>query len=590
MPNRYTFVFVIALLFTLGNTIACAQDQGPSIVPEHKPSNPHPPTTHPQSEIQLTVTCDLPCVWSLDGTTPAVLNGQNGAARIHAGKHTVIAVTLDGADRLTDEFTVTGTDSVLRHIFLAPMREARLKAARDHQEQQGRAARDAATQKTRQQAEADGKSAETDYEQKNYSGAAIFAMSSCNAQNAVGCRVLGLLYLTGESVQRNYPRARALFEQSCKANDVRACNDIGWMAMRDLDLPHDYTKARTYTSAACNAGEMRGCLNFGDLLANGLGGDKDGPRALTMYTTACNSGYIEGCAYEGEGYANGLGGSPNALMAHVYLEKACNGASDYGCAWLGILVENEHDFVKGRAVFEKACSGQGGIGCVGAAQDAIFGRGGARDLAKARTELRKSCDLDNTYACNTLGENFSLDAQQDFNQGLELLRKACRGENYDGCFDLGLDYELGYGSTDDLALARQGLRKFCQKPDDDACKEVNVLHDNVIFSAEPYSDNAYVAYATQCRSLNLIACEILVKLPVQKNPPTWNDAAETYHTVQSVLLASCIGGNPRACASLGEIFDKGLGVYRDAKLARYEFGLACDRGLRNACFRQKEVR
>ncbi|WP_058187906.1 tetratricopeptide repeat protein [Terracidiphilus gabretensis] len=588
MPNKYVFAFVLVLL-TLGGSLAHAQDEGPTIDPHPKSSNPHPPGNHPQ-DLVLTVTCDMPCKWSLDGILQATLRGQSDTARIRISKHTVTAESLDGLDHATREFTATDTTPVTQHMFLGPAREARFKAARDRQEQQDKAIRDAATQKTRQQAESDGKSAETDYEQKNYSGAAIFAISSCNAGNIVGCRVLGLLYLTGESVQRNYPRARALFEQSCKANDVRACNDVGWMAMRDLDQPHDYTKARTYTSAACNAGEMRGCLNFGDLLANGLGGDKDGPRALTMYTTACNGAYIEGCAYEGEGYANGLGGSPNALMAHVYLEKACNGASDYGCAWLGVLVENEHDFVKGRAVFEKACSGQDAIGCVGAAQDAIFARGGARDLSKARAELRKSCDLDNTYACNTLGENYSLDAQQDFNHGLELLRKACRGDNYDGCFDLGLDYELGYGTTDDLALARQGLRKFCQKPDDDACKELNVLHDNVTFIAEPYSEDAYIAYASQCQGLNLIACEILVKLPVQKNLPLWSNAADTYHTVQSALLASCIAGNPRACASLGEIFDKGLGIYRDAKLARYEFGVACSHGLRDACFRQKQVR
>ena len=578
MPNRMLPALVLLLLSLLTSFAAAQQDHSP-VGPDHKPG-----PSRPQPDAVLTISCDMPCRWFLDGVAINVVReGEQDKHYVKPGMHALSARSLDGLDQVSTDHVFVSDEKATLVWTLIPVRDARLKSEKEASDK-------AAGELLRTKAEAEIKAhqAVTFYGEKNYDQAGPLAVESCNAGIMVGCRVLGLLYIHGKTVPQNYARARALFTQACnaEAGDASACDDLGWMDMNQFDLPPDYAAARTLTSGACDAGDMRGCTDFGVLLEQGLGGEKDSPRAMAKYAKSCNGGNMDGCAYQGSALASGLAGSSDIVQARPVLDKACAGGSDFGCSWLAIVMEVSGDYTGGRANFEKACKSEEAFGCVGAAQDAAFGRGGPRDLDRARGEFRKSCDDGNMFGCAGLGESYSVDARQDLKQGLDLLRQSCRNESSYGCFDLALDYERGYGTDADFSLAREQLGKACNQSDESACKEAAILHARSVLS-EPLSQQAYDIYLDQCGELNLLACESLVSLPGVKSLPQAQGSRGVYFAVVKVFEDSCNAGNPRGCAAMGELFDNGLLDRRDVKTARFYFQKACNAGLSSACLRAK---
>jgi len=114
---------------------ACAQEEGPILLPKPKPvAKPAGPT--------LLVMCDLACNWKLDGEAKGrIVAGGSAKAKVELGQHLVVAATEDGVDQVKQLSEVKTTGQTIVSLELKPVRDARLKTeqeARDKVEQQAR--------------------------------------------------------------------------------------------------------------------------------------------------------------------------------------------------------------------------------------------------------------------------------------------------------------------------------------------------------------------------------------------------------------------------------------------------------------------
>jgi hypothetical protein len=121
------------------------QDEGPILRPKTPPAKPALPT--------LQVSCDLACNWTLDGEAKGHIDaGASVKAKVSAGQHTVAAETEDAQDEAENEIKVKTSGQNMAHIWLEPVRAARLKAEQDAKDKAAQEAKAKADQETRDKA------------------------------------------------------------------------------------------------------------------------------------------------------------------------------------------------------------------------------------------------------------------------------------------------------------------------------------------------------------------------------------------------------------------------------------------------------
>ena len=121
------------------------QDEGPILQPKPKPK--------PVVQSTLQVTCDLACNWTLDGTAKGSIDaGATVSAKVTPGQHTVAAETDNALDKAENEIKVKAGGQTIAHIWLRPVRDARLKAEKEAIEKAKQDAKDKAMQEARNKA------------------------------------------------------------------------------------------------------------------------------------------------------------------------------------------------------------------------------------------------------------------------------------------------------------------------------------------------------------------------------------------------------------------------------------------------------
>jgi hypothetical protein len=122
------------------------QDEGPILRPKTSPAKPALPT--------LQVTCDLACNWTLDGAEKGHIDaGASVKAKVSAGQHTVAAETEDAQDKAENEIRVKTSGQNMAHIWLEPVRAARLKAEQEAKDKAAQEAKAKADQEAKDKAD-----------------------------------------------------------------------------------------------------------------------------------------------------------------------------------------------------------------------------------------------------------------------------------------------------------------------------------------------------------------------------------------------------------------------------------------------------
>ncbi len=119
----------------------------------------------------------------------------------------------------------------------------------------------------------------------------------------------------------------------------------------------------------------------------------------------------------------------------------------------------------------KRCDDRIGAGCFDLAKKWDKGRGGSRDMARARELYQQACTLRHAPGCNNLGLMWALGhgGPADMVRAKGFFDKACNGNDAMGCSNLGAMWAWAEGGSSDLGLARAKYQKACTLGYDVAC-------------------------------------------------------------------------------------------------------------------------
>jgi uncharacterized protein len=124
---------------------------------------------------------------------------------------------------------------------------------------------------------------------------------------------------------------------------------------------------------------------------------------------------------------------------------------------------------------------------------------------------------------------------------LEELHAACQAGNGTACNDLGVSYQLGYGTQPDSGKALEQFERACRAGSPDGCNNQGAMLERA-WGAERDLERARELYQEACEK-----------------------------------------GSGLGCSNLGALYAKGKGVTRDTADARWLFERACQKGSATGC-------
>jgi TPR repeat protein len=385
MKKRKFVNWALAVALTITALSALAQqDEGPILRPKG--------ATIKTVGATLLVICDLSCNWKLDGEAKGSIEaGGSAKTKVELGQHIVVAMTIDGMDKVQQSAKVETIGQSTVSIDLQPIREARLKAeqnarekeALEQQEEQRLAKeqatkdQEAAAQKDRERVvrEETERKAELLYRDERYAEAVPLLEGSCTSGIMAACQRLGSIYDQGKGVAKDYSRAFALYSKACDAGDAGGCNRLGSMFDIGKGAAKDDTKAVAFYTKACDGSSAEGCNDLGTMYLAGRGvgvherfadcanycdSAKDYPMALKLFSKACDTGSADGCFYLGSMYSESYGVTEDESMALTLFTRSCDAGSARGCYVAGIYYRTgnyvQKDRAKAQQYLNKGCS------------------------------------------------------------------------------------------------------------------------------------------------------------------------------------------------------------------------------------------
>lgn len=164
---------------------------------------------------------------------------------------------------------------------------------------------------------------------KKHAGPASASASSssvCTAGAGAACVRAGERHLDGKGVPKDANKAGKAFRMGCDAGDAIGCRLLGYLfATGEGGHAKDLTKAAALYRQACDKRDSSGCSNLGIIYARGQGGLAGGHRAAFPYfLRACVMLNAQACFYVGHAYETGTGGkTPSKTMARTWYRKSC---------------------------------------------------------------------------------------------------------------------------------------------------------------------------------------------------------------------------------------------------------------------------
>jgi TPR repeat protein len=231
---------------------------------------------------------------------------------------------------------------------------------------------------------------------------------ACALKDADGCLQLAARYQCGAGVARDVDRALHYNAASCELGEGAGCANVATLYL--FGAKQDPAKALEFSTKGCDRGNAVACGYLGVIYWQGLGVAADAPRALKIFDEQCGrKSNMETCANEALLlYMGGPGVARDVVRAQHLADISCAADMQAGCNLLGgILLQQGGDANLDRAVqlFGKICDEGGGASCDNLGVIYRSGVGHiAPDLAKAKAQFQRACQLDNAIGCTHLGE------------------------------------------------------------------------------------------------------------------------------------------------------------------------------------------
>lgn len=142
---------------------------------------------------------------------------------------------------------------------------------------------------------------------------------------------LGLLYLTGTSVNKDYNKAKYYFELASDQDFALAQHYLGDMYYYGKGVPQNYQIAYNYYKLASKQGVTDSIFHVGYMHYNGIGVNKDYHIAKIYFDEAANQRDKFAYYYLASMYENGEGVRQNIYKAKEMYGRACDEGYEDGC-------------------------------------------------------------------------------------------------------------------------------------------------------------------------------------------------------------------------------------------------------------------
>lgn len=267
------------------------------------------------------------------------------------------------------------------------------------------------------------------------------------------------------------------YETGCEAGNVSSCVNAGVMYDKGKGIAKDPEKSFLYDKKACDGKDAQGCLNVAIDYDLALGTPKDLAAAFSAADFACTGKVMNGCKMAGQALVLGKGVPRDLVTGLDKLERACSSSSSWGaCLSLGVYyIDGLHgvkrDVARGQALLESACTNDEHTAC--------FDLGhyiGTKTIkgsdATMIDYLKKACDGGEGGGCSELGvlmERGEGGLAKDYDAALRQYTKGCDLDDVMACRNEGVMYELGRGTTKDLAKAGTLYDKCCAAENKECC-------------------------------------------------------------------------------------------------------------------------
>lgn len=151
-------------------------------------------------------------------------------------------------------------------------------------------------------------------------------------------------------------------------------------------------------------------------------------------------------------------------------EKGCALNDGEHCDDLGWLyfhgrADTKQNYLKAEKYLKKSCNLNCAWGCQTLGLLYWMREDGKKDYLKRNKYYQKSCDLNSSEACHVLGNSYSFGSygvKQNYLKALKYYRKSCDLKLGKGCYSVGYLYEQGkIGAKPDYLKAIKYYRKSC---------------------------------------------------------------------------------------------------------------------------------
>ena len=235
----------------------------------------------------------------------------------------------------------------------------------------------------------------------------------------------------------------------------RACRDGNQAACYWKARDEEPAKRRALYQTACDANVGRACNELGFFIAR----DGGGARAMELWKRACELGSKDGCDSLGTGWRDGVGGTVDARAALDAYERACRMHDATGCTNLGRQLLAS-DPARAEKLWREVCASEeisDACRLLGIAR--VHGEGLARDVDEGLSLLRRACRLGDADDCLATGE--VLEELHQPGESLRYVRTSCTWGSAAGCLKLSRTLRLGEPDDEALREARDAELFAC---------------------------------------------------------------------------------------------------------------------------------
>ncbi|MFO0583049.1 MAG: tetratricopeptide repeat protein [Anaeromyxobacter sp.] len=334
---------------------------------------------------------------------------------------------------------------------------------------------------------------------RDATSAVALAKRACDANNGLGCVIMGYALVKGEGgVQKDRKKAAELISGACAKGDETACLGMGDVAKEAK--PGEVTKEQLAPlGPACEKGLLAVCVPGAEAAQR----FEDPELALKLYRHACmndapdaakacdvggnlwvaKGGDAAPVGAELQRKACTLGNNDACVRAAIsesflataqlprikdLLLKGCNtGAILQDCFNTALALVTGRGSLKdpkvALAIFEKACAGGHGPSCRSAATSYRVGTTVAKDVERSADFTELACKNGQFPECIPLAQAFEdgRSVKKNEKRAVAVLDMACTGGFGPACKELADRYQVGKNVSEDDKRYREYKRKAC---------------------------------------------------------------------------------------------------------------------------------